>query len=65
MPIDLTKIPPVAKGYQRQWLRCRICRSEQYYDFIPYSLSNPILVGVCNHDVRRDMDYIDESELTK
>ena len=42
-------IPNVAKGYARQWLRCRTCGNVAYYDYIPYSLSNPIMTTPCGH----------------
>jgi hypothetical protein len=42
-------IPPIAKGYKRQWLRCRRCQRVQFYDYVPYSLSNPIMTTACGH----------------
>lgn len=42
-------VPGVRKGYQRQWLRCRTCGNVAYYDYLPYSLSNPIMTTPCGH----------------
>ena len=44
---------PKAKGYARQWLECHQCGFLQYYDYIPYSLSTPIMVSDCGHDLDR------------
>lgn len=50
------KIPPVAKGYQRQWIRCRTCGVVMFYDFVPFSLSNPIRTTTCGHGLaERDL----------
>lgn len=42
-------VPPISKGFERQWLRCRECGRVQFYDYQPYSLSRPILVTACGH----------------
>lgn len=42
-------IPPVEKGYKRTWKRCRTCGGVYFYDYVPYSLSNPIRVTPCGH----------------
>lgn len=47
---ELPIVPPIEKGYQRQWCRCNECGMLQYYDYVPYSLSNPITVSACGHD---------------
>lgn len=57
------RLPKVAKGYKRQWRQCRACKCVAYYDYVPYSLSNPIMCMPCPHGIgQRDMnaDYIDE-----
>lgn len=41
--------PPLS-GYKRQWYKCRKCGSIQCRDFVPYSMSNPILTSRCGHD---------------
>jgi hypothetical protein len=43
------KIPPVKKGYNRQWVKCKECGAPSYYDYVPYSLSNPIKILPCGH----------------
>lgn len=36
-------------GEKRQWVKCRTCGTVAYYDYIPYGLSNPIMVLGCGH----------------
>jgi hypothetical protein len=43
-------IPPVPFGKERQWLKCKKCGNVVYYDYVPYSLSNPIMWLPCGHD---------------
>jgi hypothetical protein len=38
-----------ARGYVRQWLRCKTCSAVFFQDYIPYSLSNPITWLPCGH----------------
>lgn len=42
---------PVPKGHKRQWLRCRTCGNVAYYDYVPYSLSNPLFSTPCGHGI--------------
>ncbi|CAB4185665.1 hypothetical protein UFOVP1492_16 [uncultured Caudovirales phage] len=42
---------PPAAGYARQWLECKECQRLQYYDYVPYSLSNPSNTSACGHDM--------------
>ena len=44
-------IPPPPKGYERQWLQCRRCQTVMSYDFVPFSMSRPILSTTCGHDM--------------
>jgi len=55
--------PPPFPGWSRQWLRCRKCGRLQYLDYLPHSLSNPILTSVCGHDVRSEMSQLPISVL--
>jgi hypothetical protein len=51
-------IPPVQPGYKRAWMRCRHCGNIAYRDYVPYSLSNPVLVFPCKHGAgERDYGY--------
>jgi hypothetical protein len=34
-------------GKKRQWVRCNKCRRVAYFDYTPYSLSNPIMTLPC------------------
>lgn len=36
-------------GYKRKHVRCIECKQRFHYDYIPYSLSTPILVLPCRH----------------
>lgn len=47
--INWDKLPPVLSGYKRGWCQCKQCGLVAYRDFIPYSLSNPVLALPCNH----------------
>lgn len=50
------QIPEIRKGYQRQWTKCRTCGHVAYYDYVPYSLSNPIRTSPCGHGItERDL----------
>jgi len=48
-PVRAKPFPTPDEGYERQWLKCRTCGHLQYYDYIPYSLSNPIMTTACGH----------------
>jgi hypothetical protein len=48
------KIPKVAKGYNRQWIRCIECGRIYYYDYVPYSCSTPIRFTDCGHSLGRE-----------
>jgi hypothetical protein len=57
-------LPTLFKGYSRQWLRCRTCQRVQFYDYLPFSLSNSVVTLACGHDsTERDLgcDSIDEA----
>lgn len=41
---------PPSSGYKRQWYKCQKCNTIQCRDFVPYSMSNPILTTRCGHD---------------
>lgn len=61
----LDSIQPVAQGYKRAWLRCRACGNPTFRDYVPYSLSRPIIALPCGHwSVERDhgCDSISEIE---
>lgn len=54
--IDTSKIAewdsrfPLQQGYKRKWYKCSSCGTLQCKDYIPYSLSNPVLTARCGHD---------------
>jgi hypothetical protein len=45
------RLPRIAKGYKRKFVRCKRCRRVYYYDFVPYSLSKPLLAIPCGHGI--------------
>lgn len=52
----MSAVSPIPKGHKRQWLKCRTCATVAYYDYVPYSLSNPIMWMPCGHGLtERDM----------
>jgi hypothetical protein len=58
-------VPPPTKGFKRQHLKCRTCGRIMWYDYLPYSLSNPIMTTSCGHGSgMRDLgcDHITEDE---
>lgn len=62
-PVDVLAKPRIRlpkgprTGEQRQWVKCRTCGMVAYYDFVPYSLSSPMLLLGCGHTPigRRDL----------
>lgn len=58
------KIPKLKSGYERKWMQCKECKRVYYYDYIPYSLSAPIMTTNCGHSIGydRDMNCIEISE---
>ena len=43
------KIPEPLPGYKRQWVRCKECGRVTYYDYVPFSLANPVMTLPCGH----------------
>lgn len=59
-------IPKIPDGKKRQWVRCKQCGCVAYYDYVPHSLANPVMLLTCGHGVgSRLLDvaaYISEAE---
>lgn len=51
-----------AGNYVRLWLQCPKCGALQYRDYVPYSLSNPILTTRCGHGRYEDLIQIAKVE---
>lgn len=47
---DLPQVDPPTRGESRQWMKCPKCGKLQYYDYVPYGFSNPIMTTNCGHD---------------
>lgn len=47
------KLPPPLKGYERSFVQCkqRGCGRVYYKDYVPYSLSNPVMWTDCGHSI--------------
>lgn len=45
------RLRAVPRGMNRQWVKCKTCGRVAYYDYVPYSLSNPIMTMPCGHGV--------------
>lgn len=43
-------IEEIPVGHERQWVKCKTCGNVAYYDFVPYTLSSPIMTLPCGHD---------------
>ena len=59
------RLPKLARNHKRAWRRCRSCGAVAYYDYVPFSFSNPIACMPCGHGLtERDMgaDHIEEAE---
>jgi hypothetical protein len=52
------KEPKLVQGMKRQWVRCKECSNVAFYDYLPYSLSNPVMTAPCGHGLgQRFHDY--------
>ncbi len=45
----VNKENPLTGKYKRAFVKCKKCKARSYYDYIPYSLSNPLMVTDCGH----------------
>lgn len=61
--VDLSTLPPVIKGFSRTWVQCAECGWVGYYDYQPWSLSDPILTLGCNHHFSENRRALTESEV--
>lgn len=64
MSNPVVKASPIPKGYVRQWVRCCTCANVSYYDYVPFSFSNPIMALPCGHGAaeRNNFDNISPEE---
>jgi len=56
---------PPSRGDTREWRKCRDCAKVFSYDYLPYSIGNPMRWTPCGHSLgHRDLncDTIDEEE---
>lgn len=45
------RLPRLARGMVRQFIRCRECGRPYFYDYQPFSLGNPLLATPCGHSI--------------
>lgn len=45
----VNKSDPLDSGRIRSFRKCKKCKTKGYYDYVPYSLSNPIITTECGH----------------
>ena len=45
----INKHNPLTGRTERKFVKCKRCKAKSYYDYIPYSLSNPLMVPDCGH----------------
>ncbi len=45
----INKNNPLTGRTERKFVKCKKCKHKAYYDYIPYSLSNPLMVSDCGH----------------
>lgn len=52
------KPPRPQSGMKRMWYRCKVCSTRAYRDYIPYSISNPIIFARCGHSFEHDYEKL-------
>lgn len=55
---------PIPKGHDRAFKKCTDCGEMAYYDYVPYSLSDPFYVMPCKH-YNAGMEPVTEAEYMK
>lgn len=53
----INKKYPLTWKYHRAFVKCKKCKTQSWYDYVPFSLSNPIMTTTCGHSFKDD--YID------
>ena len=48
-PGSWSQFPKVPPGEKRQWKKCKTCSRVYYRDYVPFSLSNPVMWTECGH----------------
>lgn len=41
----------LSKGNCRAFVRCVVCGKKSFYDYIPFSLSTPVVTTPCRHSI--------------
>ena len=50
-PMKELRLPMVLSGFKRQWVKCKSCGYVAYYDYVPFSLANPVMTLPCGHGI--------------
>jgi hypothetical protein len=45
---------PLPRGNDRKFVECRKCKRKAAYDFVPFSLSSPVITTPCGHSFREN-----------
>lgn len=65
----VVQLPPIKPGYERGFCKCKECGTPAFKDFIPYSLSNPLMALPCGHPITshpsNHIDHISKDEAIK
>ena len=48
----MNKKHSLSEGKEKVFIKCPECGRKYFYDIIPYSLANPVVIVPCVHDVR-------------
>lgn len=54
---SLKFLPEVQPGYKRSYVKCKTCGRVAYRDYVPFSLSNPIITQPCGHGIAERNPY--------
>lgn len=55
-------LPPIPKSEVRQWVVCKECGRPAFYDYLPYSLSNPVMTLPCCHSFHHSAKRVSDEE---
>ena len=60
----MSELPEIRRGHQRSFRLCVRHNMPAFYDYVPYSLANPITVMPCGCSAR-DAEHISEERFTE
>lgn len=57
-----SQVAPPAAGYKRAWKHCQRHDRYGFYDYVPFSLSNPVMVMPCGCDPKKNSQVVHVEE---